>query len=72
MAKENKERDDEAKQTDDAREMLKLANEEAEESAQRMNRIVDMISSRYELDLRLTLKTLSAEVDEDDKEGDAE
>ena len=72
MAKENKERDGEAKQTDNSREMMQLANQEAQESAQRMNRIVDMISSRYELDLRLTLKTLSAEVDEDDKEGDAE
>ena len=71
MAKENKERDDEAKQTDDAREMLKLANEEAEESAQRMNRIVDMISSRYELDLRMVLKSLSVDVEEDE-EGDAE
>lgn len=71
MAKENKKRDDEAKQTDDAREMLKLANEEAEESAQRMNRIVDMISSRYELDLRIVLKSLSVHVEEDD-EGDAE
>lgn len=71
MSKENKERDDEAKQTDDAREMLKLANEEAEESAQRMNRIVDMISSRYELDLRMVLKSLSVDVEEDE-EGDAE
>lgn len=71
MAKENKERDDEAKQTDDAREMLKLANEEAEESAQRMNRIVDMISSRYELDLRMVLKSLRVDVEEDE-EGDAE
>ncbi len=72
MAKENKERDDEAKQTDDSREMMKLANEEAEESAQRMNRIVDMISSRYEIDLRITLRTLSVNVEDDEEEGDAE
>ena len=71
MAKENKERDDEAKQTDDSREMMKLANEEAEESKIRINNIIDMISSRYEIDLRIALRTLSVDAEEDD-EGDAE
>lgn len=70
MARENKERDDEAKQTDNAREMLQLANEEATESSKRINRIVDMISSRYEINLRIVLKTLS--IDVEDEEGDAE
>lgn len=70
MSKENKERNDEAKQTDDSREMLQLANKEILESAERMRRIVVMISSRYELDLLITAQGLEDKYK--DEEGDAE
>jgi hypothetical protein len=67
LAKEREENDDTPVETTDSREILTLANKEALESARRFNRILDMQSSKSAIYLRLLLRTMSKNA-EDEKE----
>lgn len=68
LAKEREENDDTPVEATDSREILTLANKEALESARRFNRILDMQSSRSAIYLRLLLRTMSKNEDEEKEE----
>ncbi|MBO7556303.1 MAG: hypothetical protein J6T72_02770 [Alphaproteobacteria bacterium] len=68
LAKEREENDDTPLETTDSREILALANKEALESARRFNRILDMQSSKSTIYLRLLLRTMSKNADDEKEE----